>query len=348
MRQKAKKENKVFCFKSPWRNKQPSSTVVKPVIRIKTPESGTAVINDTVQGKIKVDNSEIDDFVILRSDKTPTYMLAVVVDDHNIGITHIIRGDDHLTNSFKQQIIYESLEWNIPKFVHIPLIYGSDGAKMSKRHGATSVTEYKDMGYLPQTLRNYLLRLGWSHGNNEIISDEQAKNWFNLETIGKSPARFDFAKLDNLNKHYIKELDDEQLFELISSNNNLNKEKAIKVLPFVKERASNLKDLFKMVMVYNDDYKQDLEKQDLELINKKREIIVDLFEIIQNIDDFNHNIIKEEINKFSLNKGLKMKDFAPTLRIILTFSSKSAGGIFNIVEILGKKEVIRRFKVYLP
>jgi glutamyl-tRNA synthetase len=202
MRNEAEKKGEVFKFKSPWRDKTPSQkTDVKPVIRIKSPKQGETIINDLVQGEVRVANSELDDLVLLRSDETPTYMLAVVVDDHDMEISHVIRGDDHLTNAFRQKIIFDAMGWKAPEFAHIPLIHGSDGAKMSKRHGATSVMEYKAMGYLPEALRNYLLRLGWSHGNEEIISDAQAIEWFGLDHVGKSPSRFDFAKLDNLNKH---------------------------------------------------------------------------------------------------------------------------------------------------
>ncbi|MFT5703531.1 MAG: glutamyl-tRNA synthetase, partial [Rickettsiales bacterium] len=200
LRQEAETKGEVFRFKSPWRDKiAPESEGVKPVIRLKSPNQGQTIINDLIRGEITIDNSELDDLVILRSDETPTYMLAVVVDDFDMKISHIIRGEDHLTNSFRQQTIYDAMNWQVPKFAHVPLIHGPDGAKMSKRHGATSVIDYNEMGYLPEAMRNYLLRLGWSHGDDEIISDEQALEWFNLDHIGKSPARFDFAKLDNLN-----------------------------------------------------------------------------------------------------------------------------------------------------
>jgi glutamyl-tRNA synthetase len=205
LRQKAEAKKEVFRFKSPGRDKvQSQASDVKPVIRIKAPLDGEMVIRDLVQGEIRVKNSELDDLVMLRGDGTPTYMMAVVVDDFDMGITHIIRGDDHLTNAFRQKVIYEAMGWRVPEFAHIPLIHGPDGAKLSKRHGATSVIEYKDMGYLPEAMRNYLLRLGWSHGDSEIISDAQAIEWFNLDKVGKSPSRFDFTKLKSFNKHYIK------------------------------------------------------------------------------------------------------------------------------------------------
>ena len=240
MRQNAEKNGQVFRFKSPWRNKTLSqSSSVKPVIRLKAPLEGSTIIEDLVQGKTEVKNNELDDLVLLRSDGSPTYMLAVVVDDHDMEISHIIRGDDHFTNGFRQKIIYQAMGWNIPQFAHIPLIHGADGAKMSKRHGATSVIEYKNLGYVPEALRNYLLRLGWSHGNDEIISDEQAIALFNLTSIGKSPSRFDFAKLNHLNKHYIKNKSNDDLIVLVNDylkqkTSSENHQKFSKIINFLQ------------------------------------------------------------------------------------------------------------------
>ena len=186
-----------------------------PVIRLKAPQQGATTIHDRVQGEVTVANAELDDLIILRADGTPTYNLSVVVDDHDMGITHVIRGDDHLNNAFRQTQIYRALDWPVPEFAHVPLIHGPDGAKLSKRHGALGVEAYRDMGYLPEALRNYLLRLGWSHGDDEIISTEQAIEWFDLDAVGRAPARFDFAKLDNLNGHYIRSADDARLVALV-------------------------------------------------------------------------------------------------------------------------------------
>ena len=352
MRKIAESKNEVFRFKSPWRDKQPSqSSTVKPVIRIKVPLAGEVIIKDLIQGEIKVSNSELDDLVMLRSDGTPTYMFAVVVDDHDMEITNIIRGDDHLTNAFRQKIIYQALGWEVPEFAHIPLIYGSDGTKMSKRHGATSVTDYRDMGYLPEAIRNYLLRLGWSHGNEEIISDENAIEWFGLEKVGKSPSRFDFAKLDNVNKHYIKQKSEEELFELIilslrggqaSAAIQKNKTKIIKAIKFLKDRATLIPDLIASSTVYVDGYKKDLDEKDQEILTNSATIISELKDIISKIQNWNHDEIKDAINNYAISKNLKIKDFGPALRIALTFSSASAGGVFDIVEILGKEEVLKR------
>lgn len=216
MREDAKATGRPTAYDKRWRDKSPSEAPadIKPVVRIKAPLSGKTVIKDEVQGEVSVNNEQIDDFIILRSDGTPTYMLSVVVDDHDMGVTHIIRGDDHLNNAFRQQVLIDAMGWKVPVYAHTPLIHGPDGKKFSKRHGAQSVEEYKEMGYLADAMFNYLLRLGWAHGDDEIISRKQAVKWFSLSGLGKSPANFDFAKLENLNANYIKESDINSLIEL--------------------------------------------------------------------------------------------------------------------------------------
>ncbi|MED5424017.1 MAG: glutamate--tRNA ligase, partial [Pseudomonadota bacterium] len=213
MREDARASGAKVNYDRRWRERDASEAPegVKPVVRIKAPLEGTTVIEDAVQGRVEKNNDELDDFILLRSDGTPTYMLSVVVDDNDSGVTHIIRGDDHLNNAFRQKVIIDAMGWDVPVYAHIPLILGPDGAKLSKRHGAQGVHEYEEMGYLPEAMRNYLLRLGWSHGDDEIISTEQAVEWFNLENIGKSAARFDFDKLASLNAHYIKQADNHRL-----------------------------------------------------------------------------------------------------------------------------------------
>ena len=178
------------------------------MVRIKAPREGEITIQDAVQGKVTVKASQLDDMILLRADGTPTYMLSVVVDDHDMGVTDVIRGDDHLNNAFRQQVIFEAMGWDVPKFAHIPLIHGPDGAKMSKRHGAIGVDAYRDQGYLPDAIFNYLLRLGWSHGDDEVINRDQAVSWFGFDAVGKGPSRFDFGKLDSLNAHYLREMPD--------------------------------------------------------------------------------------------------------------------------------------------
>jgi glutamyl-tRNA synthetase len=206
MREAQREAGQAQRYDGRWRDRDPAQAPagVQPTIRLRAPQTGETVVEDRVQGTVTVANDQMDDMVLLRGDGTPTYMLSVVVDDHDFGVTHIIRGDDHLTNAFRQNQLYSAMGWAAPIFAHIPLIHGPDGKKLSKRHGALGVEAYRDMGYLPETLRNYLLRLGWAHGDDEIISTEQAIQWFDLPGIGRSPSRLDFAKLDNLNGHYIR------------------------------------------------------------------------------------------------------------------------------------------------
>src|SRR4249919_55036 len=216
-REKAQAERRPFRIDSPWRAVSEAQGDTPFVIRLKAPRDGETAIDDQVQGRVTVQNAEIDDFVLLRSDGSPTYMLAVVVDDHDMGVTHVIRGDDHLNNAFRQKQIYDGLGWNVPHMAHIPLIHGPDGAKLSKRHGALGIDAYRAMGYLPAALRNYLVRLGWSHGDQEIFSTEEMIAAFDLSGIGRSAARFDFAKLENLNGHYIRHADDKALVATFES-----------------------------------------------------------------------------------------------------------------------------------
>jgi glutamyl-tRNA synthetase len=218
MREQAKAEGKPTYYDRRWRDAAPDAPKppgIKPVIRIKSPLSGDTTVHDVVQGDVTVKTEQLDDFIILRSDGTPVYMLAVVVDDHDMGVTHVIRGDDHLNNTFRQNVIYDSMGWTKPTYAHLPLIHGADGAKFSKRHGAQSVDEYRLMGFLPEALNNYLMRLGWSHGDDEIITMDQAVEWFDIVDVNKSAARFDFAKLESINAHYMKMMDDSALLALL-------------------------------------------------------------------------------------------------------------------------------------
>ena len=211
MREKARAEGRTRLYDGMWRDRDPAEAPsgIKPTIRLKAPQTGETVIEDQVQGRVVWQNENLDDLVLLRGDGNPTYMLAVVVDDHDMGVTHVIRGDDHLINAARQKQIYDALEWDIPNMSHIPLIHGPDGSKLSKRHGALGVDAYRAMGYLPAALRNYLVRLGWSHGDQEIFSTQEMIDAFDLPAIGRSAARFDFAKLENLNGHYIRHADDQ-------------------------------------------------------------------------------------------------------------------------------------------
>lgn len=384
MRKNAEMKKENFHFKSPWRDKFNSQTsTVKPVIRIKAPLEGETVINDLVQGEVRVKNSELDDLVMLRGDGTATYMLAVVVDDFDMKITHIIRGDDHLNNAFRQKVIYDAMGWEVPKFAHIPLIHGSDGAKMSKRHGATSVIEYKDMGYLPEAMRNYLLRLGFGLGE-EIISDSDAAKIFDITKVGKGPARFDFAKLNHVNKFYIKGKSDEELFDLVKEFfereiSGEEKNRVVKALRFLREKPSTLREIADAARVYFDFAHAVIPAEAViqahssqmpmgsrmrgddsvggKLSNISLPLVIpvqagihpsfqpDLVTVFQNLSDWSHDGIKNAINEYAASKGLKIKDFGPALRVALTFSSGSAGGIFDVVEVLGKDEVLKRLGV---
>src|ERR1700691_3971634 len=259
MREAARKEGRSKLYDGRWRDRDPGEAPpsVKPAIRLKAPLTGETIIEDQVQGRVVWQNENLDDLVLLRSDGTPTYMLAVVVDDHDMGVTHVIRGDDHLTNAARQKQIYDALSWPVPVMAHIPLIHGPDGSKLSKRHGALGVDAYRAMGYLPVALRNYLVRLGWSHGDQEIFSTEEMIAAFDLPQIGRSPARFDFAKLENLNGHYIRQSDDaalllaiEQLLPHLADGKRLAekltprlREQWLAAMPSLKERAKTLLDL---------------------------------------------------------------------------------------------------------
>ena len=218
-REAAKAEGRPQIFLSPWRDRDPKDAPkdVKPTVRLKAPREGETIVNDHVQSRVVFPNKDLDDLIILRSDGNPTYNLAVVVDDHDMGVTHVVRGVDHLTNTARQTQIYQGMGWTVPEFAHVPLIHGADGAKLSKRHGAQGVEDYRSMGYLPVALRNYLVRLGWSHGDDEIISTEQLISWFDIDDINKSASRFDFKKLDDLNGHYIRQSDDSELVARIKN-----------------------------------------------------------------------------------------------------------------------------------
>src|SRR6516162_7181054 len=254
MREKARAERRSVRYDGTWRDRDPAEAPpgVPPAIRLRAPQQGSTTIRDHVQGEVTVANSELDDLIILRADGTPTYNLSVVVDDHDMGITHVIRGDDHLNNAFRQKQIYDALGWPVPEFAHVPLIHGPDGAKLSKRHGALGVDAYRELGYLPEALRNYLLRLGWSHGDDEIISTDRAIAWFDIDTVGRAPARFDFAKLDSLNGHYIRAAEDGRLVAMIARRleeglgrpiSEIERGRLLKAMPELKLRPKTVVEL---------------------------------------------------------------------------------------------------------
>jgi len=348
LREDAQKQGKVFKFKSPWRETDPKDFPkdIQPVVRIKAPLDGGVTIYDTVQGEKTIPTDALDDFIILRSDGTPTYMFAVVVDDNDMSITHVIRGTEHYNNAFRQRIVYDAMNWKVPTYCHVPVILGRDKAKLSKRHGAASIMDFKELGYLPEALRNYLLRLCWSHGDDEIISDEQAIEWFNLESIGKSPAMFDYDKLNSVNKHYLRLKSNEELFtlchpELVSGS--IYKSKCLKAMDMIKDRAILLTDIKQACKIYQDNFAKELdEKAKKALETNGKEILKTLLPEIEKIQNFTADNIKETLKPICESKEWKMKEWTQALRVAITFSTVSPGGIFEIMEILGKEEIVKR------
>ena len=359
MREEAKILKKPFRYNRMWREKNSKDAPqnIKPVIRIKSPIKGETIIEDIIQGTIKVSNEEIDDFIILRSDGTPTYMLSVVVDDYDMKVTHLIRGHDHLTNTFRQNVIYEAMQWNKPVTAHIPLILGSDGSKMSKRHGAIDVEEYKTKGILPNALINYMLRLGWSHGDDEIISLENAIKWFSLEKIGKSPAKFDNEKLISVNSHYIKELNNDKIIKFLESY-YISKYK-IKIdeisikrlnlgLDDIKSRSRDLNQLAEMSLFYCSKFPLSISKKAQKYIKKvDKTIFKDLLVVLGNTEnDFKKQKIEEIMSKFLIEKGLKLSDIIQYIRAMITGLDVSPR-IYDIMEILGFLEIKKRIENFI-
>ena len=352
LRDEAKAAGKVFRFESKWRDSDPSQAPkdVKPSVRLRAPNEGETIIRDVVQGDVVVANSQLDDMVLLRSDGTPTYMLAVVVDDHDMGVTHIIRGDDHLTNGARQTLLYQALGWEVPSFSHIPLIHGADGAKLSKRHGALGVDAYRDMGYLPEALRNYLLRLGWSHGNDEIISTEQAIEWFNLESIGKSAARFDFAKLENLNGIYIREAEDARLVELVIEHlqhrhitvDATQRDRLLRGMNGLKQRAKTLVELTDSVIFYVVSSPITYTEAAGKILEEGgKELLQEIMPLLTDCNDWHAPTLEMLIKQFAESKEIKLGKIAQALRAALTGSTVSPG-MFEVMEVLGKDEVMKR------
>lgn len=356
MREKAKAEGRLSFYDRRWRDSKATPPAgIKPVIRIKAPLSGEVVVNDKVQGEVTLNAEQLDDFIILRSDGVPTYMLAVVVDDHDMGVTHVIRGDDHFNNTFRQNIIYHAMGWTIPTYAHLPLILGPDGAKLSKRHGATSVEEYRDMGYLPEAMRNYLLRLCWSHGDDEIISTEQAIEWFDFDGIGKSPARFDFDKLNFINAHYMKLADNNRLVEL--SMNILNhtgqtysshtRTHLLAAMDELKTRAKNLAALVDDARIYwiTGDITMD-EKAAANFDEAGKAIVKKIAEALKSISSFDAVNVETTCKSIATSEGVKLGKVMMPLRAALT-GSTSSPSLFHAIEILGKDEVLRRIGLFV-
>jgi glutamyl-tRNA synthetase len=352
MREKARAERRSVRYDGTWRDRDPAEAPrgVSPVIRLKARQEGSTTIRDRVQGEVTVENSELDDLIILRADGSPTYNLSVVVDDHDMAVTHVIRGDDHLNNAFRQTQIYRALDWPIPEFAHLPLIHGPDGTKMSKRHGAVGIDAYRDLGYLPEAVRNYLLRLGWSHGDDEVISSKQAIAWFELGAVGRAPARFDFAKLDSLNGHYIRVAADERLSDLVALRLEetlgqplleQHRARLLRAMPELKlrpktlaELATNALFLVKPRPIHPD------EKAAKLLTSEARRLLAGLLQRLDCVA-WQADALEGCIREFAAENGAKLASVAQPLRAALT-GSLASPGIFEVMEVLGREEALGR------
>ena len=346
-REAAQAERRPFRLDSEWRDADPASAPAdKPfVVRIKAPREGETVIEDLVQGRVTVANAEIDDFVLLRSDGTPTYMLAVVVDDHDMGITHIIRGDDHLNNAFRQLAIIHAMGWELPFYAHIPLIHGSDGAKLSKRHGALGVDAYRDeLGILPEAMFNYLLRLGWGHGDDEIITREQAVEWFDIAHVGKSPSRFDLAKLLNLNGHYLREAEDTQLAALVAQrlSGAVDIDLLIRAMPALKVRAKDINELAASTafLFAKRPLTLDAKAQAL-LTGEAQTLLAQIHARLGAVSDWTAHDLEANLKAMAEELGLGLGKLAQPLRAALTGTTVSPG-IFDVLILLGRDESLAR------
>jgi len=356
MREKARTEGRPPRYDGRWRDRDPSEAPkgVAPVIRIKAPQSGEIVVHDHVQGEVVFKAENLDDFIILRSDGTPTYMHAVVVDDHDMGVTHIIRGDDHLTNAARQIVIYQALGWTVPEMAHIPLIHGSDGAKLSKRHGAMGVDAYRKMGYLPEALRNYLARLGWAHGDDEIFSTEQFVEWFSLEALNKGASRFDFVKLGNLNGHYIREAAPARLYDIMVETASetgrnadyvgltANRDTVLVALPELQPRAKTVLELIDLAQFIYAMRPIAIEAKAAELLtDEARSQIGVLRDRIAALGNWDVATIDATVRAYAEESGLKLGKVAQPLRVVLTGRTVSPG-VFEVMVLIGKEETLAR------
>ena len=359
MREAARREGRPLRYDGRWRDRDPAEAPagVKPVIRLKAPAEGETVVEDEVQGRVVWQNKDLDDLVLLRSDGTPTYMLAVVVDDHDMDITHVIRGDDHLTNAARQTQIYQALGWAVPKMAHIPLIHGPDGAKLSKRHGALGVEAYRGMGYLPEALRNYLVRLGWSHGDQEIFSTQEMIDAFDLASIGRSPARFDFAKLENLNGHYMRLAGDEELVDAmegllpeIGAERGLGpafapalREKLVAAMSGLKERAKTLVELLDSAYYLYARRPLRLDEKAAALLSDGGARLAGIPEKLAAVQEWTAAGVEAVVREHAEAIGAKLGQVAQPLRAALTGRATSPG-IFDVMAVLGRDETLLRLR----
>ncbi|MGR6328070.1 glutamate--tRNA ligase [Sphingomonas sp. XXL09] len=345
-REAAQAEKRPLRIRSPWRDRTDYPEGEPYVVRLRAPREGATTIDDRVQGSVTVQNAELDDLILLRSDGTPTYMLAVVVDDHDMGVTHVIRGDDHLNNAFRQLPIYRAMGWPEPVYAHIPLIHGTDGAKLSKRHGAVGIEAYRDeLGILPEAFDNYLLRLGWGHGDDEIISREQAVAWFDLDGVGKSPSRFDLKKLENLNGHYIRAADDARLAALVAGIGGYG-EAAVPLLtqamPFLKARAANVNELAEGARFLFAHRPLDLDQAAADLLGGTApQLLAQLHTALDAVQQWDQDTTEAAVRQVADGQGVKLGQVAQPLRAALT-GRKTSPGIFDVLALLGKEESLGR------
>ncbi|WP_372423824.1 glutamate--tRNA ligase [Salinarimonas chemoclinalis] len=360
MRERAKAEKRPLRYDGRWRDRDPSEAPagVKPVVRFKAPLEGETVVEDRVQGRVTWSNKELDDLVLLRSDGTPTYMLAVVVDDHDMGVTHIVRGDDHLTNAARQSQIYHALGWDVPVMAHIPLIHGADGAKLSKRHGALGVEAYRAMGYLPEALRNYLVRLGWAHGDQEIFTTQEMIDAFDLGGIGRSAARFDFVKLEALNGHWMRQTDDVRLVDALETilpeigpERGLGptfppdlRGRLVAAMPGLKERARTLVELLDgAAYLWRARPLAMDEKASRLLDGAARARIAALVPRLEALEPFDAETTEAAVRAFAEETGVKLGQVAQPLRAALTGTTTSPP-LFDVMAVLGRSETLARLR----
>ncbi|TFF23315.1 glutamate--tRNA ligase [Jiella endophytica] len=358
MRETAKAEKRPPRYDGRWRDRDPSEAPagVAPVIRLRAPLEGETVVEDEVQGTVRFPNKDLDDFVLLRSDGSPTYMLAVVVDDHDMGVTHIIRGDDHLTNAGRQTLIYRAMGWDVPVMAHIPLIHGPDGAKLSKRHGALGVDAYRAMGYLPVALRNYLVRLGWAHGDEEIIPTEKMIEWFDLPQINKGAARFDFKKLEAINGHWIRASTDADLVDALMASRDIlpnggilkqadeatTRERLAEAMPGLKDRAKTLVELADgAAFLFAARPLAMEEKAEAILADGGRQVVADLLPLFQAVEPWSAEALEAIVRDYAETAGIKLGKAAQPLRAALTGRTTSPG-VFDVLAVLGKSESLAR------
>jgi glutamyl-tRNA synthetase len=345
-RKAAEAKGEQFKYDRKWRDGGAAPEGVKPSIRIKAPLDGEVIVRDTVQGDVRFAATELDDFVILRSDGSPTYMHAVVVDDHDMGVTHIIRGDDHLNNAGRQLVIYQAMGWAVPQFAHIPLIHDADGKKLSKRKGAASTTEYAEMGYLPEAMRNYLVRLGWAHGDDEIFSDEQAIEWFSLEAIGQSPARLDFAKLNHVNAHYLRLRSNTELAAMIApklSATPAQIDLLERAMDGLKPRAQTLIELAEAAKFYLTPRPIQPDEKAAATLAKFGANLPLVIDALTNLEPWNAESIKASLTDAANAAAKKLGELMPPMRAAIV-GAMSGPDIPDAMAVLGREESLARLR----